>query len=438
MSKYPGTLSVLLLLLLWGPAFSGDQTGYRFASEYGEPRFDIDVVDFRTEHEDVNRVEVYYKIFYNALSYKKTDSGYVARYDVSFVIEGDDDTQVEAVSKDGTVILKTYAETRRADDYLINMVSSNYGPQDLKIRAVLSDGEGTVIDQIEMELKKRKYWEKYPTLSRIQFAKGISPADKPTKFNKDTIRVIPSVTRIFGGEIDSMVTFYHEIYPGRSQDENMTLLTELHLRNKGKKFADTISIGRVTEIIRLSRSINVADLPPGDYEIEMQLIGRRGKEYNKLIEEIELELTAESIFQADYDEAVKMLKYLATGEELKKLKKAETFEDRRREWDEFWALRKAGGNDKINPTKLEYFRRIRHSNRYFGILNKDGWKTTRGMVYIKYGAPNEVEDYPFELGVKPYQVWVYYRMNPTRRFTFIDEWGDGNYELQPPYDGIAF
>jgi hypothetical protein len=69
-------------------------------------------------------------------------------------------------------------------------------------------------------------------------------------------------------------------------------------------------------------------------------------------------------------------------------------------------------------------------------MKKEGWKTTRGMIYIMYGEPDELEDYPFELSRKPYQVWLYYRLSPPRKFLFIDEWGTGDYELQPPYNGL--
>ncbi|MEZ5359182.1 MAG: GWxTD domain-containing protein [Candidatus Zixiibacteriota bacterium] len=428
-------ITILLCSFAW---VSADQTGFRNTSEFGEPRFAIDAVDFRTVHEDVNRIEVYYKIFYNGLSYQKTDSGYIADYQVDIVIEGDNDEQIEAITKQGTIRLKSYAETRREEDFLINVISTMYGPQDLKIRAFLRDGEGNLLGSVEEDLDRRKYWEKYPTISRVEFAQQIAPQTDSAKFVKHGYRVIPSVSKTFGGTIDSMLTFYHEVYPGRAQDQQMKLITRLYMRNKGALYVDTMEIGEVTEIIPVAKSINVASFPPGDYDLELELIGRRGKEYNEHKEEFELELTAESIFQADYKAAVDMLKYLATSDELNKLKKAETDEERLQAWEEFWALRQQGGNDRINPTKLEYFRRIRHANRYFGILNKEGWKTTRGMVYIKYGPPDEVEDYPFELGVKPYQLWLYYRINPPRKFTFVDEWGDGNYELQPPYDGIAY
>jgi hypothetical protein len=50
-----------------------------------------------------------------------------------------------------------------------------------------------------------------------------------------------------------------------------------------------------------------------------------------------------------------------------------------------------------------------------------------------YGHPDEVEKHPFERDREAYQWWYYYKLN--RHFKFVDR-GDGEYELQPPYDGI--
>ena len=430
-------ISFIICSMLATVLFAADPTGFRPKNEFGDPRFAIDAVDFRSEHEEVNTIEVYYKIFYNVLSYQKFDDGFKADYQVSIVIEGENDEQIEAVVNDGTVTLGTYAETRREDDFLVNMIATTCGPQDVKIRATLSDGEGNIIAEDEKELDRRNYWDKYPSISRIEFAKEIEPASKDSKFNKNDRRVIPGVSRLFGGESDSLLRFYCEVYPAQNSDRYMKLITTLYLRTKGRMYADTLELNDFDSTVRVFRQININDLHPGDYQVELALVGRRGKEYNKYTEDVELELTAESMIKNDYKTAVDMLKYLATSEELKKLKKAKSDEERQQAWTEFWAQRSLQGNSTLNPSRMEYFRRIRHSNRYFSLLNKDGWKTTRGMIYVRYGTPDDVDDHPFELGSKPYQIWLYYRINPARKFLFIDEWGDGNYELQPPYDGLS-
>jgi len=427
-------LSLALAAIIVSGAFA--QTGYRSQYEYGEARFAIDAVDFRAPQTGLRTLEIYYKIFYDALSYQKTLQGYEAQYEVAVVVEGQGGAQIEGLIREGDIKLDTYAQTRQSLDFIVNLLTVAIDEQDVMVRAVLTDKLSGKTLEVKKELKKRAYWGKYATLSRVEFAREVSPADKESKFNKASLRVIPSVCRIFGGDFDSLLTYYQEIYPGETETSFLKVISRIYHHTRGFVYSDTVEYGEISDVKYEVRTINVANLLPGDYELEVRLEGRRGKLYDKLIEEFELELTAETVFRNDYVIAVEMLKYLATKDELNRLKKAKTPEERRRLWDEFWRARSDGSDSRQNPSKEEYFRRVRHSNRYFSAMKKEGWKTTRGMIYITYGEPDEVDDHPFELAEKPYQVWSYYRLNPPRKFIFVDRWGDGNYELQPPYNGL--
>jgi GWxTD domain-containing protein len=427
---------ILFLFILTARTGATDQTGYRPANEFGEARFAIEAVDFRSEKVGLHDLQVYYKIFYDALSYQKKGDEYVAEYEVALIVEGKDGNQIEGVIREGDISVKTYAETRRASDFVINLVHIPFEKQDITVKAVLTDKLSEATHEAKKELKGLDYWGKYPTLSRVEFCREISPATTDSKFNKGDLRVIPSVTRLFGGDNDSVLTFYQEIYPGETSIKYGKIVNRIYDRIKGYVYSDTVSFGEIDTVMHEVQRINVADLRPGDYELEIRLEGRRGRLYDKLVEPFELELTAESMFRNDYKTAVEMLKYLATREDDKRLKNAKTEAERRKVWDDFWALRDTEKHDKENPTKDEYFRRIRHANRNFSYMRREGWKTTRGMIYITYGQPDEVDDHPFELATKPYQVWLYYRLSPPRKFLFVDEWGDGNYDLQPPYNGL--
>lgn len=436
MISFRNIVITIFLLSIWGAALLPAQTGYRSKNEFGEARFAIDAVDFRAEQDGLHMLEVYYKIFYNALSYKKGPSGYKAEYEIAVIVEGQNDKQIEGIIREGEIEVKTYAETRRATDFIINLVKIKLDEQDISVRAILTDELSGASQEVKKDLKKRKLWDKYPSVSRVEFSREITQFSNESKFKKGDMRVIPSVTRLFGGDFDSILTYYQEVYPGDAKVKYAKVITRIYSPIKGFVYSDTINYGEINEMKREAHNINVANLRPGDYELEIRLEGRRGKLYDKTIEEFELELTAETIYRNDHKTAIEMLKYLATREEHKKLKKAKSDDERRQLWDEFWILRGDNPRDREHPTKEEYFRRIRHANRYFSFMKKEGWKTTRGMIYITYGEPDEVEDHPFELATKPYQVWFYYRLTPPRKFLFVDEWDDGNYELQPPFNGL--
>ena len=69
-------------------------------------------------------------------------------------------------------------------------------------------------------------------------------------------------------------------------------------------------------------------------------------------------------------------------------------------------------------------------------MGRDGWRSDRGKIYIQYGEPDQIDDYPVAINGKPFQEWHYYRHGSYRKFVFVDEYEDGDYRLQYPYDGL--
>ena len=387
----------LTVLSVAGAAVWG-QTGYRSKHEFGEARFAVDAVDFRSDTTGVNRLEVYYKVFNDALSYQKTDSGYAAQYEVAIVVEGGDGRQIAAQTKNGQIKAANFAETKRSEDFVINIANFTLPPQNVTARAILTDKTAQNSQEEKVSLKERDYWGKYPTLSRVEFARDISPISVESKFNKEGMRVIPNVIRMFGGDNDSLLQYYQEVYPGETPEKYCKLVTRIYHRTRGTVYADTLDLGDLATVQKEKRAIDVSDLAPGDYELDVRLEGRRGRLYDRLTEPFELELTAETMFRNDYVVALEMLKYIATKGETDRLKKAKTPEERKAAWDGFWMTRNKDPHDQENPTKEEYFRRVRHANRNFSYMKKEGWRTGRGMIYITYGEPEEVEDYPVRTG----------------------------------------
>jgi GWxTD domain-containing protein len=135
------------------------------------------------------------------------------------------------------------------------------------------------------------------------------------------------------------------------------------------------------------------------------------------------------VFANDLDKAIDQLKYIASGKEIKTMKKAPE-EHRAELFQEFWKQKDPTPSTEENEVMEEYYRRIDYCNAAFGTFI-EGWRTDRGMVYIILGAPNDIERHPFEVDTKPYEIWSYYQYN--RQFIFIDETGFGEYRLISPF-----
>jgi GWxTD domain-containing protein len=129
------------------------------------------------------------------------------------------------------------------------------------------------------------------------------------------------------------------------------------------------------------------------------------------------------------DKATEELLYIAKGSEMDFIREAATPEEKQRRFLDFWAKYNPHPKDETNELMDEYYARVDYANNHFqGYL--EGWKTDRGMIFIRFGPPHDVERHPFDADNKPYEIWYYYTEN--REFIFVDETGFGDYRLRYP------
>ena len=86
---------------------------------------------------------------------------------------------------------------------------------------------------------------------------------------------------------------------------------------------------------------------------------------------------------------------------------------------DFWIKR-----DAQNPSKawIEYKIQVDKADQFYHAINKKGYMTDRGRVYLQYGPPNSISasyDEPFSY---PYEIWQYYKANKetNRKFVFYN------------------
>lgn len=81
---------------------------------------------------------------------------------------------------------------------------------------------------------------------------------------------------------------------------------------------------------------------------------------------------------------------------------------RKRFIDLFWAIRDPTPGTPENEYRDEMNRRFAYVNRYFRFASIPGWKTDRGRVYMKLGAPRSTERFNVNLELYDTEVWYYY------------------------------
>jgi GWxTD domain-containing protein len=135
--------------------------------------------------------------------------------------------------------------------------------------------------------------------------------------------------------------------------------------------------------------------------------------------------------------------YIISNEERKAFRSLQTDEERDQFVEQFWLRRDPTPDTEENEYREEHYRRIAYANEHFA-SGIPGWKADRGMIYIKYGPPDErdqhnggTEERPMEEGggqtsMYPYEKWRYRYIEgfaPNVEIEFVDPTLTGEFRL---------
>jgi GWxTD domain-containing protein len=424
---------IKIFILLWSLTFMfsqpSAQTDFGYLEEGGGPVFSVDYASFREETGEKYRLEVYYKIFNNKLTFVKSDGKFKASYEIQLSVLNKVNKQVTGTSKEEEYTLHTYEETQSPADFLINMIDLALYSGRYKMRIKFIDRNSGSESTLEKNFIIPSRSNNKVMFSDIEFIREFSDSTQTSTFGKRGKKAIPSVDRNFG-DSDPTLRIYYEIYGVPKESLKYDLAYEIYDPSHNFSRRETTQVQIGPETFYRFDSLSLAGVPGGNYFLSIRLLENH-KEITKIEESFQIEWSFLSMLKNDYPRFIDQLRYIASDEEIKKLKQAKE-DERMQKWLEFWKSKDPTPNTPENELKDEYYRRLKYANENFAISNKEGWETDMGMVYIVYGHPDEVEKHPFEREEKAYQWWYYYKSN--RHFLFVDR-GDGEYELQPPYDG---
>ncbi len=138
-------------------------------------------------------------------------------------------------------------------------------------------------------------------------------------------------------------------------------------------------------------------------------------------------VTDEGYFAAmsleELDEAFAPLFYVAEpADRLDTYQDALSVEARRRFLADFWQRRDPDPATVRNEARDAFYAAVAYANEHYrerGRAGRAGWRTDRGRVYARYGAPDEVLQRLSSGKAPPYEVWRYTRQRDTY-FIFAD------------------
>lgn len=364
---------------------------------------------------------------YDDITFVKSDSsGYDAELELLLAVYDTNDNVVESRMINRKLNVKEYQKTNSRDEKLIlkNSIKLNHGDYALLLRATDQTTKKVASRKISFTLPN--YTEKVISMSALTFMRDI---------NIDSTGAIVEFTPTFNNNFtdrDEEIYVYFDLY---TQDTSKPVEIQYTLFDKrDKKDFDTLVVTQVDRAVspHLFR-LNKDQLEKNRYRL---VVSAKQDKYKTQAE------TNLSFFWTtipgtidDIDLALEQMSYILQTDSLKKYRKA-SLEEKQAFFKRFWDERDPNPATAVNELMNEYFKRVNHANRNFSAFRQDGWLTDRGRILIKFGYPDDIERYPFEMGTRPYEIWRYYALRKT--FLFEDRTGFGDYRLHPAYLDVEY
>ena len=399
------------------------------AQDSGGMRLGLDYATFNAP-KGQKYLEIYYGIAEGALKYTKDDAGNLAAQ-VLLQIDILKDKQpweskawkIQAVHQDST------KETR---DKMVDQLRYAVQAGDYRVMLKATDlNDPMRVDSAEVEVTIKKASDGKLDLSDVQLAISIVKAPQGQKdvFCKNTLCVIPNPDSFYGSD-RPLLYYYVEAYNLNKKLGKGTYKTKCSIADaNGKEVSLVKPRLRKKKVVASSvevGNVNISVLPSGTYFFMFSILDDKEKEidtaskkffvYNpqvdKKIAKTAMELDPlyqyflsldDAQLQMEYENAM----YIVRQDDKRMWNSLSSVDARRNFLAAFWKARDPDPKTPENEMRDEYFKRIEEANKKYASNTREGWRTDRGRVYILYGPPTYVDQFPSTSDSKPYEIWQY-------------------------------
>ena len=413
--------SVFIHNVSWGQFDQDRPMRGRGKQMFGPPLFLYNTYCFMSEEDSTScRLDVYVSFANDILQFVKERQGnFTAGYDLFVSIFDTKGNHIREQSACDKINVSTFEETNKRILNNQHRLSFELVPGKYKLTLNLTDFDTQKSLHREKKLEIKGFGVEEITLSEIVFADRIMLDSL-----NNVLEIIPNLDRNFVNP-KSLFWAYFEIYPRIKMDDLKIFYTIFD--------ASEHAIGREEETINATQTINpfLVNLSkfikaPGRYTILVQ-VGEKEKKVTTRAK-FSANWSNFEITKLNINTAILALKKFIPSKDFKFLE--ESSDSVKEEWfEKYWKDRDPTPDTEENELQVEFFRRVDFSNNYFTVnaLDKEGWKTDRGNIYMKYGPPTDVERHLDELNLPPYEIWFYKKLE--RTFVFEDKSGIGDFQL---------
>ena len=398
---------------------------------YGNPNKAImfDYANFRVQDSCVTDLEIYCEFANSDLQFIKSDSEYIAIAEVVAVLYDDKGNYINELSTEQTIHEIYYNLTTNTTNE--NFIQFNFvlEPGQYRLEMFFTDKNTNITTKINKKITVRTFDSEKLLLSDIQIASLVEPSEERSNFVKNGTKIIPNPSRIFDSNF-SHAEFYFEIYNLLFSGTNViTSFTMSYLvKNESNDIIFNFSrnYSKPNEAISINFPIPINALNTGEYRLEIEVIDEDTKDTASAWTTFSIYRSPMDLRFVDFDKAVDMLRVIATNKEIKGLKKVSQ-QNRQVALKNFWKSKDPTPGTIENEYMIEFYSRINYANKVFKSPGKEGWNTDRGKIYIRFGAPDIINQTSATYGWEKYEMWIYH--NKSQSFIFIDKFGFGDYNL---------
>jgi len=378
---------------------------------------------FKSDSSGKGRLDVYIQVPYSGISFVKEEEQYVGSIEISATAITQEKQEIWQISRIVELRLEDFAKTTSHRLSSIKRFSTDLLPGKYELIIQVKDNESKKTATFRKSVMIKDFSTDTLALSDLMLVHRMD-VDSMQK------KIVPNLTGILLKEADDFYLFF-EIY-SKPQIDSVQLLCTFFNKKKEAVEKRVKSEALTGNLKQITWKIDTPPLASDQYVFLIEATG-----YSKTDPAVNVHTSSSRpclvrmkdlpLVVTDIDKATDQLQYFANGSEIKYIKEGATQEERQRRFLEFWAKRDPDPKTPRNELMEEYYLRIAYANKNFSQYT-EGWRTDRGMIFIRFGMPQSIDRHPFSTNNKPYEIWYYYDQN--RKFIFIDETGFGDYRLQ--------
>lgn len=245
--------------------------------------------------------------------------------------------------------------------------------------------------RVEVAVDSKEFRDGEIAISDIEFARSVRRTSEGD-FQKSGYEIVPNAQRRFGRLLPEM-SLYFEVYNLKGDVAADSILAAYSILTRD---GSTIFSNEMPMAVRGSRFgatavFDVTSLTGGSYLLDLTIRDRSGAVLADSRRAFDVVWSVLSWGKYEI-ERIEDMAFVFTEVEMEEFKSLSAGEQEKFMVD-FWKRIDPTPATHDNEAMIEHYRRIAYADEHYGTAGLRGALTDRGKIYIKYGAPDDVQSF---------------------------------------------